>query len=91
MVQFYQTYKDNEIVSPLVTQISWSNNLLILSGAKSIEEKEIYIRMCIKENIKKKFQDHKLILVDEVVAFFFLYTNWVSCVKIFLPSSLEES
>ena len=23
----------------------------------------------VKENIKKKFQDHKLILVDEVIAF----------------------
>lgn len=54
MVQFYETYKDNEIVSPLVTQISWSNNLLILSGAKSIEEKEFYIRMCIKENYSKR-------------------------------------
>jgi hypothetical protein len=38
MRQFYETYKDNEFVSPLVTQISWTNHLLIMSGAKSIEE-----------------------------------------------------
>jgi len=30
MVQFYQTYMDSEIVAPLVRQISWSNNILIL-------------------------------------------------------------
>lgn len=54
MIQFYETYKDNEIVSPLVRRISWSNNLLILSGTKSIEEKEFYIKMCIKENYSKR-------------------------------------
>ena len=54
MVQFCETYKDNEIVSPLVIQFSWSNNLLILSGSKSIGEKEFYIKMCIKENYSKR-------------------------------------
>ena len=32
MKQFYETYKDNEFVSALLTQISWTNHLLILSG-----------------------------------------------------------
>lgn len=27
MMQFYKTYKDNEIVSTLLSQLSWSNNL----------------------------------------------------------------
>ena len=31
MIQFYKTYKDDEIATPLVTQLSWTNNLLILS------------------------------------------------------------
>ena len=39
MRQFYETYNGNEFVSPLVTQISWTNHLLILSGTKTIEEK----------------------------------------------------
>ena len=39
MIQFYSTYKDDEIATPLVTQLSWTNNLLILSGAKSKEER----------------------------------------------------
>ena len=30
MIQFYKIYKDDEIVTPLVTQLSWTNNLLIL-------------------------------------------------------------
>lgn len=50
MMQFYETYKDNEIVSTLLSQISWSNNLIILSSTKTMEEKEFYIRMCIKNN-----------------------------------------
>ena len=54
MKQFFETYKDNAIVSPLVTQISWSNHLLILSGAKTIEEKEFYINLCIKEKYSKR-------------------------------------
>ena len=40
MRQFYETYKDNEFVSPLVTQISWTNHLVIMSSTKDIEEKE---------------------------------------------------
>jgi len=54
MRQFYETYKDNVFVSPLVTQISWTNHLLIMSGAKSIEEKEFYISLCVKEKYSKR-------------------------------------
>ena len=53
MKKFYETYKDNEIVTPLVTQISWTNHLLIMSGCKTDEEREFYIRLCIKENYSK--------------------------------------
>lgn len=49
MKKFYETYKDNKFVSPLVTQISWTNHLLIMSGCKSDEEREFYIRLSIKE------------------------------------------
>ncbi len=54
MKQFYETYCENEIVSPLVTQISWTNHLLIMSGCKSDEEREFYIKLCIKENYSKR-------------------------------------
>ena len=54
MMQFYETYKDNEIVSPLVSQISWTNNIIIFSHPSTIEEKEFYIRLCIKNNYSKR-------------------------------------
>lgn len=54
MKKFYETYKDNDIVTPLVTQISWTNHLLIMSGCKTDEEREFYIRLCIKENYSKR-------------------------------------
>ena len=41
MKQFYETYKDNEIVSTLLTQISWTHNVMILGATNSIEEKDI--------------------------------------------------
>lgn len=50
MVQFYKTYKDNKKVSTLLTQLSWSSNLLILSNTKTDEEREFYLNLAIKEN-----------------------------------------
>ena len=60
MKQFYETYKDNEIVAPLVRQISWTNNILILGATKTIEEKEFYIKMCIKNNYSKRELDRQI-------------------------------
>lgn len=60
MKQFYETYKNNEIVAPMVRQISWSNNILILGATNSIEEKEFYIRMCIKNNYTKRELDRQI-------------------------------
>ena len=54
MMQFYKEYGHNVIVSSLLTQISWTNHLLILSGAKSFEEKEFYMRLCIKNNYSSR-------------------------------------
>ena len=54
MKQFYEAYKDDEIVTPLVTQISWTNHLLILSGTKTAEERRFYIELCIRENYSKR-------------------------------------
>ena len=54
MKQFYETYKDNEFVSPLVTQISWTNHLMIMSKDKTKEERQFYIQLCVKENYSKR-------------------------------------
>ena len=53
MKRFYETYKDDEFVTPLGTQISWTNHLLILSGAKSAEERHFYMALCAKEHYSK--------------------------------------
>lgn len=51
MKQFYETYKDYpEIVSTLLTQINWSSHIALLSGTKTIEQKEFYIKLAVKEN-----------------------------------------
>lgn len=54
MKQFYETYCDDEIVSPLVTQLSWTNNLIIMAGSKSKEEREFYVKLAIKERYSKR-------------------------------------
>ncbi len=54
MKQFYETYKDDEFVTPLVTQISWTNHLQIMSGSKSQEERHFYMELCAKEHYSKR-------------------------------------
>lgn len=46
MKQFYETYKDDEFVTPLVTQISRTNRLLIMSSSKTAEERLLYMALC---------------------------------------------
>lgn len=67
MIQFYQTYSENEIVSTpsrqlgkktknvsiieVLCKISWSHHIDILSRCKTIEEKIFYIHLCYKEKL----------------------------------------
>ena len=59
MIQFYSTYKDDEIATPLVTQLFWTNNLLILSGAKSKEERHFYLKLIDKKLLETKLKEMK--------------------------------
>ena len=49
MRQFYDTYRDDPIVSALLRQLPWTHNLIILSRSKHPEEREFYLKMAIKE------------------------------------------
>ena len=49
MKQFYETYKDEPKLSPLVRELSWTHNTIIFSRCKTAEEREYYLRLCIKE------------------------------------------
>ena len=54
MKQFYETYAGTEKVSALLTQLSWTNHLLIMSNSKSDEEREFYIHLAIKERYSSR-------------------------------------
>lgn len=60
MKQFYETYKDFPKLSPLVREISWTNNLLIFSRCKSIEEMEFYLKIVKQENYSKRELDRQI-------------------------------
>ena len=49
MRQFYETYRGDEKVSALLTQLPWSHNLLILGKSKRAEERDFYLRMATSE------------------------------------------
>lgn len=57
MKQFYETYKDSSKLSPVVREISWTNNLLIFSRCKTAEEREFYLKLTKKEKYSKRELD----------------------------------
>lgn len=54
MKQFYETYQNDEFVTALLTQISWTNHLQIMSGSKSREERHFYMQLCAKERYSSR-------------------------------------
>ena len=60
MMQFYETYRDRPKLSPLVTELSWTNNLIILSRCKRDEEREFYLRLCSREKWGKRELERQL-------------------------------
>jgi predicted nuclease of restriction endonuclease-like (RecB) superfamily len=51
---FYETYHGDAIVSPLVRQLPWTHNLIILGQCKCHEEREFYLRTAIREQWGKR-------------------------------------
>jgi predicted nuclease of restriction endonuclease-like (RecB) superfamily len=60
MKQFYEAYSANEKLSPLVREISWTNNMLIFVSAKTDESKEFYLNLAIKNNYSKRELERQL-------------------------------
>ncbi|MCO6498246.1 MAG: DUF1016 N-terminal domain-containing protein [Chitinophagales bacterium] len=60
MKQFYETYKDNEKLSALPRELSWTNNVLIFTQCKIEEELEFYLRMTIKERWSSRELERQL-------------------------------
>lgn len=55
MKQFYETYKDaDEKLSALLREISWTNNIMIMSRSKSLDESVFYMDLCVKERLSSR-------------------------------------
>jgi predicted nuclease of restriction endonuclease-like (RecB) superfamily len=60
MRQFYETYRGHEVLAPLVRELSWSSNLIILGRTKTEEEQEFYLRMTIQENWSRRALERQI-------------------------------
>jgi predicted nuclease of restriction endonuclease-like (RecB) superfamily len=57
---FYQVYSTNEKLAPLVREIAWSHNIVIMEKCKDDLEREFYIKMT------KKYGWSKSVLIHQV-------------------------
>lgn len=60
MRNLYVEYKDSEILPPLVAEISWSKNIIIMEKCKEPLEREFYIKMT------KKYGWTKDVLINHI-------------------------
>lgn len=54
MKQFYETYQSDQRLMPLVQELSWTNNTIIFSRCKTIEEREYYLKLCLAERYSSR-------------------------------------
>lgn len=54
MRNFYLTYRDSEKLPPLVREISWSNNIIIMEKCKDDLQREFYIQMVKRHGWTKR-------------------------------------
>lgn len=54
MRQFHEAYEGQAILSPLVRELPWTHNLIILSRSKRPEEREFYLKMAAQEKWSKR-------------------------------------
>ena len=72
MRQFYLAYADSAKLSPLVREISWTKNVIILMQCKAPLEREFYIRMTRKFGWTKDVLAHQ---IDKRVEAFSIDSN----------------
>jgi predicted nuclease of restriction endonuclease-like (RecB) superfamily len=60
MRQVYLEYRENVKLQPLVREISWSKNVVIITKCKDILEREFYLKMT------KKFGWTKNVLIHQI-------------------------
>ena len=60
MLDFYQEYAEKPKLQPLVAEISWAKNLLIMSRCKDDLEREFYLRAVARFGWTKNVLQHQL-------------------------------
>jgi predicted nuclease of restriction endonuclease-like (RecB) superfamily len=60
MRQFYNEYRDKPKLQPLVREISWAKNLLIMARCKDDLEREFYLRATARFGWSKSVVQHQL-------------------------------
>lgn len=88
MRQFYEAYRSNRKVSPLVRQLPWTHHLIILSQAKPVEAREFYILAATKARWSKRELERQIrsgAVLREALA-----TKKVSPVVRQIPAAIDE-
>lgn len=60
MANLYENYANNPIVQPLVAQIGWTHNIIIMEKCRDDLEREFYIRMTRKMGWTKAVLTHQI-------------------------------
>ncbi len=60
MRKFYFRYHNNQKLAPLVQEIGWAHNIVIMEGCKDDLEKEFYIRMTRRMGWSKNMLIHQI-------------------------------
>ncbi|NEO87640.1 MAG: DUF1016 domain-containing protein [Spirulina sp. SIO3F2] len=60
MHQFYETYPDPEIVSALLTQLSWTHHSILISRCKTEEERLFYLQLAVAERYSTRELDRQI-------------------------------
>ncbi|MBR8709935.1 PDDEXK nuclease domain-containing protein [Bacteroides pyogenes] len=85
MARFYAEYQSNEILQPLVAEISWSKHIVILTKCKEAQQRQFYILAT------KKYGWTKDVLINKIEAK--TYENYLlgqSNFDITLPDSIKN-
>jgi predicted nuclease of restriction endonuclease-like (RecB) superfamily len=60
MKQFYETYRADEKLLPLVRELPWTHNTTIFSRCKTPEEREYYLNLCLAEQYSSRELDRQI-------------------------------
>ncbi len=60
MMQFFETYRTQPKLATLSRELPWTHNLLIMSRSKRDEEREFYLRVCLRERWGKRQLERQL-------------------------------